>query len=218
MQIENLPLNGRNFLDLARLQPGAETVDGGAFDPTKANYTGVSLGGQAGRSTQITVDGGSVVDNVVGTTVQNFSQEIVQEFQLGISNTDVSSGASGTGTVNIVSRSGTNAFRGNVFGYFRDSAWAAFPGLDRLDAAHGISADAQADEIPFDRQQIGGTIGGPIKKTRRLFFRYERTIRTALISHPPPTSGFDGSRRPFDEEAITGKVVVLNISTPLSPR
>ena len=90
IQIANLPLNGRNFLDLARLQPGAETVDGASFDPTKANYTGVSIAGQAGRSTQITVDGGSVVDNVVGTTVQNFSQEIVQEFQLGISNFDLS--------------------------------------------------------------------------------------------------------------------------------
>src|SRR5260221_9341674 len=55
-QIENLPLNGRNFLDLAQLQPGTEKVDGASFDPTKANFTGVSVGGQAGRSTQITVD------------------------------------------------------------------------------------------------------------------------------------------------------------------
>lgn len=95
-QIQNLPLNGRNFLDLAQLQPGVEKVEGGNFDPTKANYTGVSIAGQAGRSTQIAVDGGSVVDNVVGTTVQNFSQEIVQEFQLGISNFDLSTGASST--------------------------------------------------------------------------------------------------------------------------
>src|SRR6187549_2371203 len=109
-QIENLPLNGRNFLDLAQLQPGTEKVDGGSFDPTKANFTGVSIGGQAGRSTQITVDGGSVVDNVVGTTVQNFSQEIVQEFQIGLSNFSLATGASGSGSVNIVSRSGSNKF------------------------------------------------------------------------------------------------------------
>ncbi|MDT5293170.1 MAG: hypothetical protein QOJ76_50, partial [Acidobacteriota bacterium] len=89
VQIQNLPLNGRNFLDLAQLQPGVETVPGGGFDPTKANYTGISIAGQAGRSTSITVDGGSVVDNIVGTTTQNFSQEIVQEFQIGISNNDV---------------------------------------------------------------------------------------------------------------------------------
>jgi hypothetical protein len=88
-QIQNLPLNGRTFLELAQLQPGVEKVDGASFDPTKANYTGVSIAGQAGRSTQITVDGGSVVDNIVGTTVQNFYQEIVQEFQIGISNYDL---------------------------------------------------------------------------------------------------------------------------------
>ena len=117
-QIENLPLNGRNFLDLAQLQPGTEKVDAGGFDPTKANFTGVSVGGQAGRSTQITVDGGSVVDNVVGTTVQNFSQEIVQEFQIGISNFSLSTGASGSGAVNIVSKSGTNQFHGNAFAIF----------------------------------------------------------------------------------------------------
>ncbi|HWN98473.1 MAG TPA: carboxypeptidase-like regulatory domain-containing protein, partial [Blastocatellia bacterium] len=117
VQIANLPLNGRNFLDLARLQPGAETVDGGSFDPTKANYTGVSIGGQAGRSTQITVDGGSVVDNIVGTTVQNFSQEIVQEFQVGISNFDLSTGASASGSVNVISKSGDNKYHGNAYVY-----------------------------------------------------------------------------------------------------
>src|SRR6188474_367022 len=134
-QIENLPLNGRNFLDLAQLQPGTERVDGGSFDPTKANFTGVSIGGQAGRSTQITVDGGSVVDNVVGTTVQNFSQEIVQEFQIGISNFSLSTGASGSGAVNIVSRSGSNEFKGNAFIFARDDKLSAFPALSRLDAA-----------------------------------------------------------------------------------
>src|SRR5918992_4387332 len=208
IQIENLPLNGRNFLDLARLQPGAETVDGGAFDPTKANYTGVSLGGQAGRSTQITVDGGSVVDNVVGTTVQNFSQEIVQEFQLGISNFDLSTGASSTGSVNVISRSGSNDFHGNAYLYARDDRWAAFPSLSRLDAAHGILPDAQAEEIPFDRQQVGGTIGGPIKKDKAFFFfSYERNNQDgASIRNPPTvTSGFAGfTGAPFDEDLITG--------------
>src|SRR5439155_2024027 len=124
VQIENMPLNGRNFLDLANLA-GAQAVDGASFDPTKANYTGVSIAGQAGRSTQITVDGGSVVDNIVGTTVQNFSQEIVQEFQIGISNYDLSTGASATGSVNIVSRSGSNSFHGNGFYYDRHSRFAA---------------------------------------------------------------------------------------------
>lgn len=221
-QIQNLPLNGRNFLDLAQLQPGVEKVEGGNFDPTKANYTGVSVAGQAGRSTQIAVDGGSVVDNVVGTTVQNFSQEIVQEFQLGISNFDLSTGASATGSVNIISKSGTNEFHGNAYGYFRDDRISAFPALSRLDAANGIPAIAQATRIPFDREQYGGTIGGPIKKNRLFFFfNYEGNNQDGSALHNPPEApSFAGfTPNPFDEKLLTAKVdFVINSRTNLSTR
>lgn len=208
-QIENLPLNGRNFLDLAQLQPGTEKVDGASFDPTKANFTGVSIGGQAGRSTQITVDGGSVVDNVVGTTVQNFSQEIVQEFQIGLSNFSLSTGASASGSVNIVSRSGSNEFRGNAFVYARDDSYAAFPGLSRLDAANGLPLAAQSDRVPFDRQQFGGTLGGPIVKDKLFFFgSYERNNQDgSSIYNPLRAPSFAGfAANPFDETLFTGKV------------
>jgi hypothetical protein len=204
-QIENLPLNGRNFLDLAQLQPGTERMDGASFDPTKANFTGVSIAGQAGRSTQITVDGGSVVDNVVGTTVQNFSQEIVQEFQIGLSNYSLATGASGSGSVNIVSRSGSNDFHGNAFGYFRDDKFAAFPGLSRLDEANGLPLAARADRVPFDRQQFGGTLGGPIIKDKLFFFAsYERNNQDgSTIYNPAPASSFAGfAPNPFDEDAL----------------
>lgn len=221
-QIQNLPLNGRNFLDLAQLQPGVEKVEGGSFDPTKANYTGVSIAGQAGRSAQIAVDGGSVVDNVVGTTVQNFSQEIVQEFQLGISNFDLSTGASSTGSVNIISKSGTNEFHGNGYFYVRDDRWAAFPALSRLDAANDIPLIAQATSIPFDREQYGGTIGGPIVKDRLFFFfNYEGNNQDGSALHNPPESpSFAGfTSNPFDEKLLTGKVDwVVNSSTNLTTR
>ena len=221
-QVQNLPLNGRNFLDLAQLQPGVEKVEGGSFDPTKANYTGVSIGGQAGRSAQITVDGGSVVDNVVGTTVQNFSQEIVQEFQLGISNVDVSTGASGSGSVNVVSRSGSNAFHGNAYIYWRDDKFAAFPGLSRLDAANGIPANARADRVPFDREQFGATIGGPIKKDKLFFFtNIERNHQDGSALHNPPEGpSFAGfTSNPFRETLYTGKIDwVVNGTTNLSGR
>src|SRR6266446_5646058 len=210
-QIQNLPLNGRNFLDLAQLQPGTERVDGGSFDPTKANYTGVSIAGQAGRSTQITVDGGSVVDNIVGTTTTNFGQEIVQEFQLGISNYDLSTGASATGSVNVISRSGSNEFHGNGYLYARDARWAAFPGLSRLDAANGLVPAAQATSVPFNRQQFGGTLGGPIRKDKLFFFfNAERNRQNAIVIHNiepgilPGWSGF--TPNPFREMLITGKV------------
>jgi len=208
-QIQNLPLNGRNFLDLAQLQPGVERVEGGSFDPTKANYTGISIAGQAGRSAQISVDGASVVDNVVGTTTQNFSQEIVQEFQLGISNYDLSTGASSTGSVNIISRSGSNEFHGNIYSYFRDSSFAAFPALARLDAANGIPLSARADEVPFDRQQFGGTLGGPIRKDKLFFFtNYEYNNQDGSALHlpfiAPSFAGFTSN--PFNETLFTAKV------------
>lgn len=209
LQISNLPLNGRNFLDLAQLQPGTEKVDGGTFDPTKANFTGISIAGQAGRSTQITVDGGSVVDNVVGTTVQNFSQEIVQEFQIGISNFDLSTGASATGSVNVISKTGNNQIHGNGYIYWRDDKFSAFPALDRLDAAHGVSPEAQASRIPFDREQFGGTISGPIKKDKAFFFgNVEYNNQDAVAIHALPSSlpGFNGfTSFPFNELLVTGR-------------
>jgi hypothetical protein len=217
-QIQNLPLNGRNFLDLAQLQPGVEKVEGGNFDPTKANYTGVSVAGQAGRSAQIAVDGGSVVDNVVGTTVQNFSQEIVQEFQLGISNFDLSTGASSTGSVNIISKSGTNEFHGNGYFYVRDDRWSAFPSLFRLDAANAIPVNAQATTIPFDREQYGGTIGGPIVHDKLFFFfNYEGNNQDGSALHAPTESpSFSGfTANPFDEKLLTAKIdwVVSNATS-----
>jgi hypothetical protein len=222
VQIQNLPLNGRNFLDLAQLQPGVETVAGGSFDPTKANYTGISIAGQAGRSTQITVDGGSVVDNVVGTTTQNFSQEIVGEFQLGISNFDLSTGASATGSVNIVTRSGTNDHHGNAYIYYRDDRFAAFPGLSRLDAANGIPPIARAERVPFDREQFGGTIGGPIKRDKLFyFFNYEQNNQDAVALHlVPVATSFSGfTPNPFDERLLTGKVDwIVNGSNSLFAR
>ena len=208
-QIENLPLNGRNFLDLAQLQPGTEKVDGGSFDPTKANFTGISIGGQAGRSTQISVDGGSVVDNVVGTTVQNFSQEIIQEFQVGLSNFALSTGASASGSINVVSRSGGNEFHGNAFVYARDDSFAAFPALNRLDSFNGIPVEAQATRVPFDRQQFGGTLGGPILKDKLFFFgSYERNNQDgSSIYNPLRAPSFAGfAANPFDETLFTTKV------------
>ena len=101
-----------------------------------------------------------MVDNIVGTTVQNFSQEIVQEFQIGISNYDLSTGASATGSVNIVSRSGSNSFHGNGFYYDRHSRFAAFPGLNRLEGDLTLPPALRIRRIPFDRQQFGGNSGG----------------------------------------------------------
>jgi hypothetical protein len=212
LQIANLPLNGRNFLDLAGLQPGASAVDGASFDPTKANYTGVSLGGQAGRSTQISVDGGSVVDNTVGTTVQNFSQEIISEFQVGISNIDVSAGASSSGSVNVLTKSGNNEFHGNGYIYYRDDQFAAFPALNRVvdgDLSDGV-APFETRRLQFDREQYGGTFSGPIVKDRMFFFgnvEVNNQDAVTVYNIPDPlVVGFNGTTaQPFNGLLATAK-------------
>src|SRR6266481_8258184 len=70
-QIENLPINGRNFLDLAQLEPGVQIQDGGNFDPTKKGFSSISFGGRFGRTARIEVDGLDISDETVGTTTQN---------------------------------------------------------------------------------------------------------------------------------------------------
>ena len=107
-QIENLPINGRNFLDLAQLEPGVQIQDGGTFDPTKNGFSSVSFGGRYGRTARIELDGIDISDETVGTTTQNISAGAIDEFQLSQSMLDLSTELTSSGSVNVVTRSGTN--------------------------------------------------------------------------------------------------------------
>src|SRR5262249_50591403 len=89
-QIENLPINGRNFLDLAQLEPGVKIQDGGNFDPTKNGFSSISFGGRFGRTARIEVDGIDISDETVGTTTQNLPASAIQEFQVSQSSLDLS--------------------------------------------------------------------------------------------------------------------------------
>ena len=124
-QIENLPINGRNFLDLAQLEPGVQIQDGQNFDPTKVGYSSISFGGRFGRTARINVDGVDISDETVGTTTTNIPASALQEFQLSQSSLDLSNDITSSGSVNVVTRSGTNDFHGEAFGYLRDSGTAA---------------------------------------------------------------------------------------------
>src|SRR5438477_2152852 len=107
-QIDNLPFNGRNFLDLAQLEPGVQIQDGTNFDPTKNGFSSISFGGRFGRTARIEVDGIDISDETVGTTTQNISAAAIQEFQASQSSLDLSSGLTSSGEVNVTTRSGTN--------------------------------------------------------------------------------------------------------------
>ncbi|PYX09986.1 MAG: hypothetical protein DMG88_04525, partial [Acidobacteria bacterium] len=98
-QIEQLPMS-RNFLDLAQLEPGIQIEDGATFDPTKNGFSSISIGGRAGRTARIEVDGLDISDENVGTTTQNITTSSIQEFQIGQSSLDLSSELTSSGTVN----------------------------------------------------------------------------------------------------------------------
>ena len=124
-QIDTLPINGRNFLDLAQLEPGVQIQDGGTFDPTKNGFSSISFGGRYGRTARIEVDGIDISDETVGTTTQNIPAGAISEFQIGQSSLDLSTELTSSGSVNVVTRSGTNEWHGDAFYLFRDSSLAA---------------------------------------------------------------------------------------------
>src|SRR5215471_13393506 len=158
-QIENLPLNGRSFLNLAVLEPGV-TVAPGNPAQFNAQFNVSVLGGPASH-TAITVDGANIRNPVEGGTGQNFSQEVVQEFQLSSTNFDLSTGITAFGAINIVTRGGGNDFHGSGYFYFRDHNMAAYPSLGRTPVTN---------DPFFARRQGGFTISGPVKKDKLHFF------------------------------------------------
>jgi outer membrane receptor protein involved in Fe transport len=158
-EIENLPLNGRNFLELALLTPGNAPAPN--FDPTKTNTIVISSAGQLGRGSSVTIDGADTNDDVVGGAIQNISQDAVQEFQIATNRFDARLGRSGSGVINVVTKAGTNEFRGSASAYFRDARLQGLPAT--FDRASG-------QEPPFDRQQYSFTFGGPIKRDTAWFF------------------------------------------------
>ncbi len=156
-QIEALPINGRNILDIAQLQPGVILQSGQSFDPTKAGYSAISLNGVSGRTTRILLDGQDITDETVGTTIFNTPTGAVDEFQLNRSTQDVSGEVTSTGQVLVATRSGTNAFHGQLF-------------YDFQDYRTGFAATTGGANLPFQRNQFGGNVGGPIIKDKLFFF------------------------------------------------
>lgn len=155
-QIDTLPVNGRNILDVAQIQPGVILQSGITFDPTKAGYSALSVGGVSGRTTRILLDGQDITDETVGTTIFNVPSGAVGEVQLNRSTQDISGSVTSTGQLLMSTRSGTNAFHGNTFYNFQDYRTGF--------------ASVQAQQAPFQRNQFGGYVGGPIIKDKLFFF------------------------------------------------
>lgn len=171
-KVDGLPLNGRNFLQLASLEPGVKVSTGNPGEYN--NLFNVSIGGGESNLTRLTVDGANIVDPVNGSAGQNFSVETVQEFQISSFNFDLSTGVTSVGAVNIVTRTGGNEYHGTAFTFYRDNNMAAYPTLNRV---------ASNPDPFFRRLQAGFAVGGPIVKDKLVFFtNLERLNQSANYS------------------------------------
>ncbi|MGB7621528.1 MAG: carboxypeptidase regulatory-like domain-containing protein [Terriglobia bacterium] len=169
--IANLPINGRNFLDFTLLTPGVVEANPTINTLQQIPNSGLSFGGQNARSNSVAVDGVSFIDDASNGVRPTVSQEAVQEFQINRSGYNAEFGGGSSGSVNIITKSGTNELHGNVFEFFRHEKLDARNPLDFSERTTGTRS-------PFKRNQPGFTLGGPIKKDRTFFFvSYEALIQ-----------------------------------------
>ena len=155
-RIENLPINERNYLAFALTTSTVARDNGRPIGP--APTSGLNFGGQRGRSNLVQVDGADNTDNSVNAARSTVGQEAVQEFQVVSNSFAPEFGRSSGGVVNVVTKSGSNSFRGNVFGFLRDKSFQA------------RNPFAPIAKPAFRRTQYGVTLGGPLDRDRTFFF------------------------------------------------
>ncbi len=196
-QIENLPVNGRNFLDLAQLEPGVQIQEGQNFRSDQERVIRRFRSGDvsAGRRAS-NVDGVDISDETVGTTTQNIPASAIEEFQLSQSSLDLSTELTSSGAVNVSTRSGSNVLHGEAFGLFRDSHIAArLPG---------------SVAPPFQREQFGGRLGGYVIKDKLFWFIDAERSKQDLTAAQPFSPPFDTLnttlQQPFRETQTVGKL------------
>ncbi len=178
-ELQSLPMNGRNFLDLALLIPGVS--------PTNTNSTqlfaetsavpgqGISVSSQRNLSNNFIVDGLSSNDDAAGLSGIPYGVDAVEQFQVVTSGGQAELGRAMGGYVNVVTRSGTNSMHGTAYGFFRD---------DTLNAANALSGTT----LPMSQEQYGGSLGGPVAHNRTFYFaNFEQRLldQTGLVTILP---------------------------------
>ncbi|HZW95037.1 MAG TPA: carboxypeptidase regulatory-like domain-containing protein [Candidatus Eremiobacteraceae bacterium] len=163
-RIDNLPINGRNYINFTLTD--SQVVRDNAPDTGAAPTSGLNMSGQRARSNLVNVDGADATDNSTNGVRSTVSQEAVQEFQIITNNYAPEYGRAAGGVVNIITRSGSNAFHGDVFGYLRNRNFQA------------VNPFSTVPNPAYTRVQAGAAFGGPIKKDKTYFyFSYEITRR-----------------------------------------
>src|ERR1700692_1568084 len=163
-RIDNLPINGRNYINFTLTD--SQVLRDNAPNTGAAPTSGLNISGQRARSNLVNVDGADATDNGVNGVRSTVSQEAVQEFQVITNSYAAEYGRASGGVVNIITRSGSNAFRGDVFGYLRNRNFQA------------VNPFSTTPNPAFTRVQAGLAFGGPLKKDKTYYyFAYETTRR-----------------------------------------
>ena len=163
-RIDNLPINGRNYINFTLTD--SQVVRDNAPNTGAAPTSGLNMSGQRARSNLVNVDGADATDNSINGVRSTVSQEAVQEFQIITNSYAAEYGRAAGGVVNIITRSGSNAFHGDVFGYLRNRNFQA------------VNPFSTVANPAYTRVQGGAAFGGPIKKDKTYFyFAYEITRR-----------------------------------------
>jgi carboxypeptidase family protein/TonB-dependent receptor-like protein len=178
-EVDNLPMNGRNFLDLALLIPGVSPTNIGStqlFAETSAVLgQGISIASQRNLSNNFIVDGLSANDDAAGVSGIPYGVDAVEQFQVVTSGGQAELGRALGGYISVVTRSGTNALHGALYDFIRD---------DRFNASNALSGNA----LPMNQQQYGGSLGGPIARNRTFYFsnfEQRRLDQTGLVTILP---------------------------------
>ena len=164
-QIDNLPLNGRNFLELSLLTPGNTIAPN--FDPTKNGTVVISSAGQLGRGGNVSIDGMDDNDDVVGGMLLNVPEDSVQEFQVAANRFSAEMGRSGSAVINVVTKAGANTLHGSASFYERDKSLQAASPI--FNPTGGFTEPAN-QRPNFRREQYSGTLGGPLIRDKAWWF------------------------------------------------
>jgi len=216
-EVRALPMNGRNFLDLALLVPGVSPTNVAStqlFAETSAvPGGGLSIGSQRNFSNNFIVDGLSANDDAAGLSGMPYGVDAIDQFQVVTSGGQAELGRALGGYVNVVTKSGTNVLRGGVYGYLRD---------DRFNAANALSGTT----LPMHQNQYGGSLGGPLVRDRTFYFanvEQRRLRQSGLVTVPEAdvaainarlaASGYAGApittgifSNPVDSTNVLGKI------------
>ena len=166
--VEDLPLNARNFLSFALLVPGSQLPAEGSQNSTQGGA--LTVNGAREQSNNFLLDGVDNNDPYLNQYVALPSLDAIQEFKVEASDYSAEYGRTGGAQINVVLKSGTNEFHGALFEYFRNRSLDAKNYFDLPNCTARAVPGTCADILALQRNQFGGTLGGPIRKDETFFF------------------------------------------------